>query len=314
MSFALFYLISGIFLIYLGAEGLVRGSSSLAFRLGLTRLVIGLTIVAFGTSMPEMVVSIQTAWARQGDISLGNVIGSNMCNIALILGLSSLVRPLRVNIQVIRLQIPTMIGVSFLIWALLLDRVLTRVEGASIFLGILLYIYGSLYLARKEFAQLNKENESSSLPMSRQPPWQDVLFIIGGLIMLVMGARIFVSGAVSMAKMLHISEAVIGLTVIAVGTSLPELATSVVASFRREGDIAIGNVVGSNIFNILAILGIASLVRPIEMGDINATDIFIMIITAVLLLPLAWSGFIIKRWEGGLLLAVYVGYILHLLW
>jgi cation:H+ antiporter len=314
MSFALFYLISGIFLIYLGAEGLVRGSSSLAFRLGLTRLVIGLTIVAFGTSMPEMVVSIQTAWARQGDISLGNVIGSNMCNIALILGLSSLVRPLRVNIQVIRLQIPTMIGVSFLIWALLLDRVLTRVEGASIFLGILLYIYGSLYLARKEFAQLNKENESSSLPMSRQTPWQDVLFIIGGLIMLVMGARIFVSGAVSMAKMLHISEAVIGLTVIAVGTSLPELATSVVASFRREGDIAIGNVVGSNIFNILAILGIASLVRPIEMGDINATDIFIMIITAVLLLPLAWSGFIIKRWEGGLLLAVYVGYILHLLW
>lgn len=269
MIFAFISLSSGLGLLYFGAEGLVRGSSRLAFRLGLSRLVIGLTIVAFGTSMPEMVVSVQTAWAHQGDISLGNVIGSNICNIALILGLSSLVRPLPVHVQVVRLQIPIMIGVSFLIWVLLLDRMLTRVEGECLFLGILLYTYGSLYLAKKEYAQLNKENGSSPLPLSTQPPWLDALFILGGLVMLIIGAKIFISGSVTLARILHIREAVIGLTIVAVGTSLPELATSMVAAFKREGDIAIGNVVGSNIFNILAILGVASMVRPIEMQFIR---------------------------------------------
>lgn len=312
MTFALLPLISGLTLLYLGAEGLVRGSSSLAFRLGLTRLVIGLTIVAFGTSMPEMVVSVQAALNHQGDISLGNIIGSNICNIALILGISSLIRPIRVNTQVIRFQIPVMIGVSFLLWLMLRDRKLTRPEGACLFLMIIIYAYYSIYLARKEFNKTAVADRSISGYNSRRRIWLETVFIAAGLAMLVAGARLFVSGAVSLAKMFHISEAIIGLTIVAVGTSLPELATSAVASFRREGDIAIGNVVGSNIFNILAILGITSLVRPIEMRDLNVTDIYMMIMTAVLLLPLSWSGFIIKRLEGALLLAVYCGYMFYL--
>ena len=305
MTFALLNLISGLALLYLGAEGLVRGSSSLAFRLGLTRLVVGLTFVSFGTSMPEMVVSVQTAWNYQGDISLGNIIGSNICNIALILGISSLIRPVRVNAQVVRLQIPVMIFVSFLLLFMLNDRILSRPEGACLFLMTIVYTFYSIYLARKEFNKTAVEYRPGSGYSPVRKPWIDTVMVVAGLAMLIGGAKYFVSGAVSMAKMLRISDAVIGLTIVAAGTSLPELATSAVASFRKEGDIAIGNVVGSNIFNILAILGAASMVRPIEMVEIKVTDIFIMIITAILLLPLSLSGFIIKRWEGALLLAVY---------
>ena len=307
-----FYLISGLILLYFGAEGLVRGSSSLAFRLGLTRLVIGLTIVAFGTSMPEMVVSIRAAWTRQGDIALGNVIGSNICNIALVLGLSSLIRPLRVHAQVIRIQIPVMIVVSFLLWIVLINRELTRLEGTCFLLGIIVYVSYSLYLARKESHETIMDNWPVSTRDSTKGGWLDGIFIVMGLVLLVAGARLFVSGAVLLAKTLQLSEAVIGLTVVALGTSLPELAASIVASFRKEGDIAIGNVVGSNIFNILAILGISSMVRPIGMGGIHRTDIFIMILMAILLLPLAWSGFIIKRWEGAILLLFYFCYVFYL--
>ena len=312
MTIALVSLLGGLVLLYMGAEGLVRGSSSMAFRLGLTRLVIGLTIVAFGTSMPEMVVSIQSALDHQGDISMGNIIGSNICNIALILGLSALIRPIRVSNQVIRLQIPVMIGVSFLLLFLLRDRILTRSEGVFLFLMTIVYTSYSIFLARKEFDKTVVNDRLDSGYNSTGKIWIDMLVVAMGLATLIAGAKFFVSGAVSIAKMLRISDAVIGLTIVAIGTSLPELATSAVASYRREGDIAIGNLVGSNIFNILAILGIASMMRPIEMRDISMTDIFIMIITAVLLLPLSWSGFIIKRWEGVLLLTIYTGYMFYL--
>ena len=291
---------------------MVQGSASLAIRLGLTRLVVGLTIVAFGTSTPELVVSVQAAYARNGEISLGNIVGSNICNIALILGLSSLVRPLRVDTQLVRLQIPIMIGVSLMAWFLLKDRVLNRLEGMGLFLGIGIYTLYSLYLARKEFSGSMEENRATSKHAWKQNPWLNILFITGGLAMLVGGARVFVSGAVALAKILHISEAVIGLTIVAVGTSLPELATSLVAASRKEGDIAIGNVVGSNIFNILGILGIASLVRPIEMGGIHMVDVVVMIMTTVLALPLAYSGFMLTRWEGAILLAVYSSYVYYL--
>lgn len=307
------HLIAGVLFLYLGAEGLVRGSASLAGRLGLTRLVIGLTIVAFGTSSPELVVSIKTAYNGQGDLSLGNIIGSNICNIALILGLSSLIRPLSVNVQVVRLQIPIMIAVSLLLWALLMDGRLDRLEGVGLCMGILAYTIYSLHLARKEtgqsFRKEGRNPEEGSMPKF----WINVLFAAGGLALLVFGANLFVSGAVSMAKILHISQALIGLTIVAVGTSLPELATSLVAALRKEGDIAIGNVVGSNIFNILAILGISSLVRPVEMGGIGKGDIMMMILTAILTLPMARSGFRLARWEGIILLLLYGGYIYYLL-
>ncbi|MFH1351315.1 MAG: calcium/sodium antiporter [Pseudomonadota bacterium] len=307
------HLIAGLLFLYLGAEGLVRGSASFAVRLGLTRLVIGLTIIAFGTSSPELVVSVKAAYNGQGDLSLGNIIGSNICNIALILGLSSLIRPLGVNVQVVRLQIPIMIAVSLLLWALLMDGRLDRLEGVGLCMGILAYTIYSLHLARKEtgqsFRKQGRNPEEGSMPKF----WINALLVAGGLALLVFGANLFVSGAVSMAKILHVSQALIGLTIVAVGTSLPELATSLVAALRKEGDIAIGNVVGSNIFNILAILGISSLVRPIEMGGIGKGDIMMMILTAILTLPMAWSGFRLARWEGIILLALYGGYIYYLL-
>jgi len=306
------FLSAGIFGLYLGAEGLVRGSVSLALQLGLSRLVIGLTVVAFGTSTPELVVSVKAALDGLYGISLGNVVGSNICNIALILGVSALIQPLRIDAQVIRLQIPIMILVSILLIVFLLDGNIGRFEGACLLLGILAYTGYSLYLARKE--NTNSNDNPSELP-AKAPAgrvWVSLLFVAGGLGLLMGGAQLFLTGAVSLARNLGVSEAFIGLTIVALGTSLPELATSMMAALKKEGDIAVGNVVGSNIFNILCILGITSLVHPIDMGGITMIDMGVMIGVAILVLPMARTGFLLNRWEGAILLAVYGGYIYYL--
>lgn len=313
MLLTLTYLTAGLCLLYIGAEGLVRGSSSLALRLGLTRLVIGLTVVAYGTSSPELVVSVKASLDGNGAISLGNIIGSNICNIALILGLSALLSPLRVHVQAVRLQIPIMIAASLVLYLLLLDGQLNRFEGIGLFSGSVAYTIYSIYLARRESDEAIKKVLGDTVRIPTRKPWVDLVFVLTWFAMLVLGANLFVSGAISMAKNLDISQAIIGLTIVALGTSLPELATSLVAAARKEGDIAIGNVVGSNIFNILAILGLASLVRPIEIGGISVVDLIVMIVTGALALPMMWSGFLLNRWEGAFLLAVYCGYIYYLL-
>lgn len=313
MMQAFVFLSAGIFGLYLGAEGLVRGSVALALQLGLSRLVIGLTVVAFGTSTPELVVSVKASLDGLYAISLGNVVGSNICNIALILGTSALIQPLRIDAQVVRLQIPIVILVSILLTVFLLDGGISRLEGACLFLGILVHMGYSLYLARKEKSGLAGEPSGATTteaPVGRV--WVSLVFVAGGLGLLIAGAQFFLTGAVSLARNLGVSEAFIGLTIVALGTSLPELATSMMAALRKEGDIAVGNVVGSNIFNILCILGIASLVHPIEMGGVRMIDIAVMLGIAILVLPMARTGFRLNRWEGAGLLAMYGGYIYFL--
>lgn len=301
-------LVAGLALLYVGAEGLVRGSAQLALRLGLSPLVIGLTVVAFGTSSPELVVSVKAALAGNGDISFGNVVGSNICNIALILGLASVLRPMKVNLQLLRLDVPIMIGVSVLLTLLLLDGGLNRFEGFFLFAGIIGYTTISYVVATRDRINLVAD-DTEYAPKPLHSIWRDLALVVIGLLALVFGADFLVKGAVSIARFFGISEAVIGLTIVAVGTSLPELATSVVAAIKGEGDIAVGNVVGSNIFNILAILGLASLIRPIHSDGIELFDLLTMTFMAVIMIPVMRTGLRVNRWEGAFLLVLYGGYI-----
>lgn len=304
----------GLLLLFAGAEGLVRGSSALALRLGVTPLVVGLTVVAFGTSSPELVVSVRAVLDGSGPIALGNVIGSNICNIALILGLSAMIRPMKVNLQVIRTEIPVMIGVSLILLLFLIDGMLGRLESFLLFAGIVFYTGFNIFKAGKERDKLQeKELVPGGIPGLSHKFWLCLIFIIAGLVMLAAGASFLVKGAVGVAQSIGISQAVIGLTIISAGTSLPELITSVVASVKNQEDIAIGNVVGSNIFNILAILGIAGLVHPIEAGSLRFGNLIVMVLTAILMLPLARTGFLLNRIEGAFLFTIYVGYIYFLI-
>ncbi|HEX7036563.1 MAG TPA: calcium/sodium antiporter [Pseudomonadales bacterium] len=295
----------GAALLYFGADGLVRGSASLARHWRLTPLAIGLTVVAFGTSMPELVVSVDAAITGSAAIAVGNVVGSNICNIALILGLSALLRPLAVNTRVVRVDIPLMVLTTLVTVVMLVDEGIDRLEGLLLMGGLMIYTGACLRAARRA-PQLQAKLEALPPPLGTV---RSVAYALGGLMLLVGGARLLVSGAVSLAEAAGVSEAVIGLTIVAVGTSLPELATSLLAAVRREGDIAIGNIVGSNIFNMLGILGTASLVQPLVQSGMSGLDLGVMITLAIVLLPLARSGWRVGRGEGALLFGSYVGYL-----
>jgi len=301
--------LGGLVLLYGGAESLVRGSSALALRLGLSPLVVGLTVVAFGTSSPELAVSLKAALAGQGDIALGNVVGSNIANLALILGLCALVRPLRVAAQVVRWDAPLMLGSSVLFAALLLDGALSRAEGALLFAGIVGYTAFSVHLARREPSTAVQEEFAEGLPAAPRSLWVEALLVVLGLALLVVGGRFLVSGAVAVARDFGLTEAFIGLTVVAVGTSLPELATSMVAAVRGEADIAVGNVVGSNIFNLLGVAGLASLVHPLRATGVSWPDLWVMIGVAAAVLPMIWTGYRVSRGEGLVLCLGYGGYL-----
>lgn len=299
-----------------GAEALVRGASAVGLRYGLSPLVVGLTIVAFGTSAPELAVSLKAALAGAGDIAIGNVVGSNIFNVAVILGLAALVRPLTVHLQVIRFDMPLMLVASIVFVGMLwTGRVLERWEGVLLFAGVVLYTTHSVRAARRESnAQTDREAlDTLGVPKKPVSIALSVSLVVGGLVLLVLGARILVDNAVTLARSLEVSEAVISLTVVAAGTSLPELATSVVAALRRETDIAIGNIVGSNIFNVLCIAGASGAVAPIAIDGIRMADLFWMVGVSALLLPLLRTGFRLARWEGATLLALY-GVYLFLLW
>lgn len=306
------YLLGGLVLLFIGAEGLIRGSSNLAIKIGITPLVVGLTVVAFGTSAPELVVSLKAALIGNSSIALGNVIGSNIANIALILGVAALIRPLDVHANVIMREIPIMIGISILLIILLLDGEIGLFDGVIFVTGVVVYTIVNIFLARKEKnpevdAEFKEGLESKlGVPIS-------ILFVVVGLGLLILGANFFVQSAIAIAKLFHLSDAVIGLTIVAVGTSLPELITSIVASYKKEADIAIGNVVGSNIFNILSILGITAIIIPISSAGISYVDLGIMLIAAIVLFPLSRTGFSITRLEGAMLLSGYVIYIYYLL-
>lgn len=302
-------LLAGLVLLYFGAEGLVRGAASLALRAGITPLVVGLTVVAFGTSAPEMVVSTKAAWLGQGGIAVGNVVGSNIFNIAVILGLSALLRPMVVRMQLLLFDMPLVILASLVALLFLRDDQLARPEAALLFAGIIAYTAINIILARREKSREIASEFAEGTPHASGRLAVDLLYVLGGLALLVLGARLFVAAAVELARLWGVSEAVIGLTIVAAGTSLPELATSILAAARKQDDIAIGNIVGSNVFNLLAILGAAGLVRPLEASGIGAMDLGMMVLTALVLLPMMRTRMMLGRWEGALLLALYGGYL-----
>ncbi len=305
-------IIIGAVLLYFGAEGLVRGSASLATRVGISPLIAGLTIVAFGTSAPELSVSVSSALEGHSDIALGNVIGSNIFNIAVILGIAALIQPLQIHFAVIRRDIPVMIATSVIAFALILYGSFSRLAGLGLLLGLVLYLYFTIRSAKSVTG--NAEEESIEPPPLLSKSWViDALVLVAGLGVLLVGSRLFVDGATSFAKTLGVSDAVIGLTVVAAGTSLPELATSVVAAFRKQSDIAIGNVVGSNIFNVFCILGVTATVTPINASEIGMRDGTVMLILGVILLPFALTGRRISRGEGAVFIGIYAAY-LFLLW
>lgn len=305
-------LIVGLVLLYTGAELLVKGAASLAFRLGISPLVVGLTIVAFGTSAPELTVSVLAAVSGQGDIAAANVVGSNILNIALILGLSAMICPIHISRQLIRWDIPVMIGLSVLGWWVLSDRNMSRVEGAVLFGGIILYTVWAF--RRTRLVPVASGGEKSELTADYRPMKLSlaVVWVITGLLLLVLGSKALVTGATLLARRLGLSEAIIGLTIVSAGTSFPELATSVVAALRRQSDIAVGNIVGSNIFNILSILGLSSLLVPYAAPGLTTVDLLVMLGFAAVSLPFMWTRFTLSRTEGFLLLAGYGAYLVYL--
>ena len=305
MITSLTLLILSLVALYIGAGWLVQGSSALALKAKISPLVVGLTIVAFGTSAPELVVSLNATLSGQGDIAIGNIVGSNIFNIGVILGVSATICPLQVKKQLLRIDIPVMLAATVLFTILFWNGTLGRTEGLFFLTGIIIYTIFSLFYSRKHGTE-----GSSQEPKH----WAvDTLAIVGGLVVLVFASRLLVDNAVSIAKELGVSEAVIGLTIVAAGTSMPELATSIVAAYKRKTDIAIGNIVGSNLFNILTIAGSCALIHPIEAKNVNYIDLLVMLGISILLLPLVKSGQKISRTEGFVLILFYVIYMFWLL-
>lgn len=313
--YAVLYLIAGSVLLYYGAEYLVRGAVMLSKKAGISPLVIGLTVVAFGTSAPEMVVSASAAWVGKSDISLGNILGSNICNIGLIMGLSALIKPLKNDKSLLKFDIPFLCLISLVlagIWYYV--GVIGRAAALLFLAGIIFYIIRSIRVGKQsnnedDIPDEVKEKEEGVI--ARHPLFFSILFCIGGLIALVLGGNFFVEGAVRIARMLHVSEAVIGLTLIALGTSLPELATSLVAAIKGESEIAVGNVVGSNMFNILAIMGVTPLIAPVAAQDIKLIDFGVMLAFTFALIPIILTGKQTGRVKGFLL---FLGYGLYIAW
>lgn len=324
MALNILFCAVGFVLLYYGAEWLVKGSSNLARRLGVTPIVIGLTVVAFGTSAPELAVSLISSIQAKSMIAVGNVVGSNICNIALVLGMAAVFQPITSHSSVVRRDIPIMLGISLYLLLLSLNSVLGRLEGATLFGGIIGYTIFNYYTSRKELrddtrraeimADLGvEEEEEEETSLAR-----NIVMVVVGIAGVVGGAELVVRAAVEIMTVLGVSEKFIGLTIVAFGTSLPELATSVVAAARKEMDISIGNLVGSNVFNIMSVLGVASLVRPIPIpGGFFQSGLIIDYLVMLLISFLPWlmmrGNNTITRAEGGVLLACYGGYLTYLI-
>lgn len=302
-------LIAGLALLIYGADVLVKGASRIAAGFGVSPLIIGLTVVAFGTSAPEMAISVSSALKGEAEIAVGNVVGSNIFNVLFILGVSALITPLVVSKQLVKTDVPIMIGVSILAYLFSFDGSISFFEGVVLFAGILTYI--------AILVRIGRESGEPGETVEQSKHWSvDVALIVAGLGLLILGSRWLVSSAITIAEALGVSELVIGLTIVAAGTSLPEVATSIIAAMRGQRDIAVGNVVGSNIFNILAVLGLTAMVAPgalpVSAAAINF-DFPVMLAVAAACLPIFFIGYTIQRWEGALFLGYYVAYTAYLI-
>lgn len=308
--------LAGLALLILGAELMVRGASRLSLSLGIAPLVVGLTVVSFGTSAPELAISIKSAFDGHTDLALGNVVGSNIFNVLFILGLTALVAPLVVDRQLVRQEVPILVALCLLVGWMALDREISRGDGAV--LVVLMFAYtGLLYWMGRQAApgaQGDELVEGIDAPwLSRL--WVQLLLIAVGLVMLVLGSRWLVQASVEFATAMGVSPLIIGLTIVSAGTSLPEVATSVVAAARGEREIAVGNVIGSCIFNLVAVLGISALVAPAGLGvpkALLAFDLPVMFAVSLACLPVLFTGHLIARWEGALFLAYYIFYVTYL--
>jgi cation:H+ antiporter len=312
-------LIAGLVLLVGGAEVLVRGATRLALTLGISPLVIGLTVVAYGTSSPEVAVTLQAGFAGETDLALGNVIGSNIANILLVLGMAALVAPLIARSQLVRFDVPIMIGASILLLFLSLDGRIGRLESGILASGAFIYSAIVLYLGTRPGAQPAEAMEIDESIFVERTRYRRVvrnaILVVVGLGLLVLGSRWLVDGAIEIATALGVSQMVIGLTVVAVGTSLPEIATSMLAALKGERDLAVGNAVGSNIFNIFLVLGVAGFIVPVDIPVPTSAlnfDLIVMIAVAIACLPIFFTGGEIARWEGGLFLAYFVAYTAYL--
>lgn len=311
-------LICGLALLGLGGESLVRGSARLAAMLGITPLVVGLTVVAFGTSAPELSVSVISAYAGQADLAIGNIVGSNICNILFILGLSAMITPLVVHQQLIRLDVPMVIIASLLLIPFGIDGRVSRGEGALLFAGLIAYTVFVVRKTRREGREVRQEYEQE-FGLKKPQTAGGVIFNLGlvaaGIGMLVLGSNWLVAAATDIARYFGVTELVIGLTVVAMGTSLPEAAASIVAALRGERDIAVGNVIGSNLFNLLSVLGLSSLTAPhgipVPAAAMNF-DIPVMIAVVVACLPVFLVNYQISRWNGALFFGYYFAYLTDL--
>lgn len=305
---------AGLVLLVIGADLLVKGAARLAANFGVPALVIGLTVVAFGTSAPELAVSVKAAFSGQAELAIANAVGSNIFNVLFILGVAAVVSPLIISKQLIRQDVPIMVVVSIVAMVMTLNGNINKWEAGILALGLLAYTAFLFFQGKKKGADVSDEEVEEMLKVP-VPAWKNILMVVGGLALLVWGARWLVQSAVEIATAWGVNEAVIGLTIVAAGTSLPEVVTSVVATIKGQRDIAVGNVVGSNIFNILCVLGLSGLVSPTPLlaGEQLATiDIPVMVGVAVLCVPLFFIGAILHRIEGLLFLVLYVAYVWYL--
>lgn len=330
----------GLVLLVAGGELLVRGASGLATRIGMSSLVVGLTVVAFATSAPELAVTLGAVMGGEPGLAVGNVVGSNIANVLMILGISAIILPLLVKVQLVRVDIPFMAAFSILFLLLAIDGGFSRVDGLILLVLLVLYIAVAIILSRRDGAVDDLRGPGASIATASAGRvghtakksadtmteavedvearggsiGRDLVLVLIGIALLVVGANILVKGATGIATAFGVSDLIVGLTVVAIGTSLPELATSIVAVRRGQRDLAVGNVVGSNIFNIGAVAGLAAMISPTGLPvpeSALALDIPLMIAASAVLLPLAFTGSVIARWEGGLLVTLYVSYLLY---
>ena len=324
---SLAYMAGGFALLIGGAEGLVRGAASSALRFGLTPLVVGLTVVAFGTSSPELVICIEAALRGEDGLAVGNVVGSNIANLALIVGIAALISPMLVQRKLVRVDLPTVLGISAALALMLVDGHIGRIEGGLLAAGAVGFVWANVKQARRETrrnaallaaapaeaSEVAVDDALGEVPDEPRPLWQDALLIAAGFGLLVVGGDLLLKGAVEAAHRLNLSDAVIGLTLVALGTSLPELATTVVAALRGQGDMALGNAIGSNAFNVLGVLGPAALLTPLGAGGVDLVDLGVMLLITAALPASLWLTPRLTRWHGVALIGTYAAYIWFLL-